>query len=761
MLQVTWRVGLVALAGWCLIASPAAAQDNVEGPWGTTHGDIYGRMRVTEPVVLPFGTGTGAVEAWRVDTTTLGLRRPASRNMIVFDADGNIYWRTTAGNNKLASMAPGGTLRWIAQDDTGGDFVFGMGWNSTTPVVGEERVYALGAGMYGPSGEWVVAAFNKDDGSLIWKTLLANVPFWIDDTQLTPILYDGKLYVAGYDFGELRIHQLDAASGAIDWEVPLSFVLYDAGGQAVLVPQVFPNGDHGMYVQVRNGDGLEGLPEVFGIRIDPDPATGGASFEWEAQGAGPVARTHLIYNPEAPNSGGAGRIYAHTWNDWGNTIYAYDPITGNMFANGGEQPAGGHGYYDVGGVDWDDTTIFAGGFDGRIGLYTDNGDNTFTADVVAYNPWFGEPRVFGQLVRDCAGNSVLITGTNSRSDMGPDHEARVIVTNLSGDVHGAYDDGPLYMDDLKIWDGGVLIVDETFDNYPLGTLAGNGDWIHDNQEPSGHNVNNPVVVVDDPVAPGNNVIMLDAAGSDGGWIGAYLEMADAWGPQVVVQWRQWRADVTDNFWYAFGDSPNDFNGINGWGVCWDISHTMTSWQWEGVWDNRSLPPTPGVWETVEITHDYSAFTATIQIEATTADPVTAIGGMFWTGFDIQLGGTAISSGYNEAMVEFNTGIVADHAFTVRAGPLLGPDPALGEPSKIYYFDNEQLVALEPETVKGDSNCDGAIDAFDIDLFVTALVSPGSWPGPCDFIGANDLNNDGAVDSFDIDPFVALLTGQCP
>ena len=61
---------------------------------------------------------------------------------------------------------------------------------------------------------------------------------------------------------------------------------------------------------------------------------------------------------------------------------------------------------------------------------------------------------------------------------------------------------------------------------------------------------------------------------------------------------------------------------------------------------------------------------------------------------------------------------------------------------------------------GDLNCDGAVNAFDIDPFVLALTDPAgyaaAWPN-CDIMLA-DCNGDGAVNAFDIDPFVLLLIG---
>jgi hypothetical protein len=61
---------------------------------------------------------------------------------------------------------------------------------------------------------------------------------------------------------------------------------------------------------------------------------------------------------------------------------------------------------------------------------------------------------------------------------------------------------------------------------------------------------------------------------------------------------------------------------------------------------------------------------------------------------------------------------------------------------------------------GDLNCDGALNAFDIDPFVLALTDPSAYAGlypNCD-VNRADINGDGSVNAFDIDPFVLLLTG---
>ncbi len=72
------------------------------------------------------------------------------------------------------------------------------------------------------------------------------------------------------------------------------------------------------------------------------------------------------------------------------------------------------------------------------------------------------------------------------------------------------------------------------------------------------------------------------------------------------------------------------------------------------------------------------------------------------------------------------------------------------------------------TPPADANCDGAVDFFDIDPFVIAVVDGelawmdyfGGTP-PCDFLCVNDLDGSGTVDFFDIDPFVVCVTEGCP
>lgn len=73
-------------------------------------------------------------------------------------------------------------------------------------------------------------------------------------------------------------------------------------------------------------------------------------------------------------------------------------------------------------------------------------------------------------------------------------------------------------------------------------------------------------------------------------------------------------------------------------------------------------------------------------------------------------------------------------------------------------------------LRGDSNCDGLINNFDIDPFIIALLQPGEAP-PADYLALatpgcwalrecwGDVRHDGLFNNFDIDPFVECILGQ--
>lgn len=81
----------------------------------------------------------------------------------------------------------------------------------------------------------------------------------------------------------------------------------------------------------------------------------------------------------------------------------------------------------------------------------------------------------------------------------------------------------------------------------------------------------------------------------------------------------------------------------------------------------------------------------------------------------------------------------------------------GSPAKTYFAG----WRCPSDFVRGDLNCDGAVDTYDIDPFVTALVNPNAYTAafPDCYREAADCNADGATNVFDIDPFVEALLGR--
>ena len=75
------------------------------------------------------------------------------------------------------------------------------------------------------------------------------------------------------------------------------------------------------------------------------------------------------------------------------------------------------------------------------------------------------------------------------------------------------------------------------------------------------------------------------------------------------------------------------------------------------------------------------------------------------------------------------------------------------------------VAYEQITVsrcaRGDVNCDGSVDFFDIDPFLLALFDPAAYAAAYPGCDNADISGDGNVDFFDIEPFLACLFAGCP
>ncbi len=90
---------------------------------------------------------------------------------------------------------------------------------------------------------------------------------------------------------------------------------------------------------------------------------------------------------------------------------------------------------------------------------------------------------------------------------------------------------------------------------------------------------------------------------------------------------------------------------------------------------------------------------------------------------------------------------------ISALDLYAGEPSSGGTSGTYFDDVSLVLAGGCEPC--DTNCDGTVDAFDIEPFIGILT--GSIPNPCSAC-AGDADGSGTVDAFDIEPFINCLTG---
>ncbi|MCP4247595.1 MAG: hypothetical protein GY778_11150, partial [bacterium] len=377
-----WTLACVGIVLGC---AAVAGADEVAAPWGTIHGNNSGTAS-SDHATMVFDASTwsfGATEAWSVDLDAAGIRRTAFWSSITFDEDGNLYWKghestSGAADSQVVSVAPDGTARWTGNDGAGGDHFVGS-TSTDSVVVGDGgssgRVYALGDAGTTDSG--FVVAYSKLDGSAQWLTTLPGSKFSGTDVgarRLTPVLYNGKLYVVGafqFPGPVVKVYQIDSTTGILDWSADLtagfSGITVNYRGQMTLVPDAFGAGKHGLYFNGSSGNGNDTKNEMNALELDT--TANSASIKWSAEG-GHVTRSHVMHLALGAAGPTDDRVCTHTWTDFGAELYCWDLDGLNPVADN-NQPDSGHGFYDVGCVDFDGDDIIAGGFDGRIIRYQD------------------------------------------------------------------------------------------------------------------------------------------------------------------------------------------------------------------------------------------------------------------------------------------------------------------------------------------------------------------------------------------------------
>jgi hypothetical protein len=126
-------------------------------------------------------------------------------------------------------------------------------------------------------------------------------------------------------------------------------------------------------------------------------------------------------------------------------------------------------------------------------------------------------------------------------------------------------------------------------------------------------------------------------------------------------------------------------------------------------------------------------------------------------------GTDADPSFSTFIMVRSAGLVIDLEGTPRSRPSVCDWNADGLSDVLLGSGDGKVRLYRNHYATGDLNCDGAVNAFDIDPFVLALTSaPGFEAYQAVFSSCEgmlaDANGDGAVNAFDIDPFVRLLTG---
>jgi hypothetical protein len=116
------------------------------------------------------------------------------------------------------------------------------------------------------------------------------------------------------------------------------------------------------------------------------------------------------------------------------------------------------------------------------------------------------------------------------------------------------------------------------------------------------------------------------------------------------------------------------------------------------------------------------------------------------------------------------GTLFNFRFDANVGPATGPltlgvfrpavQTSLTVQVSIPQAPADPCAAIAP----ADANCDGTVDFFDIDPFLTALFDHNAYIANAEWCGndcAADVNGDHVVDFFDIDPFLNCVFSGCP
>jgi hypothetical protein len=776
----------LAVAALAFLAVPTIAQDNLDGPWSTAFG-VNGTARAPFPVI--FDVGGDWEVAWMLDPdpnepNAIGFDPPANATQIVFDAAGNLYWHDMGfwyNDDYVASCTPDGEMRWVGPP---GDL--GMRLSDISPVVGQDAVYMIGMfdpNEYDPNDFCLgftaqrIFALNKADGSVIWRTKLDNEPDCPEpisnNAQPNPALYDGRLYVMGLpEVGRgVALYQIDAATGTILANNLIPQIVGKMCGNTLLLPDKFGPGIHGLYVLTWDYPYPAEAPQIFGLQVNTNLTPPTASYAWSSSSVEDGSElgdlwwgsfAHILYSETHD------QIYVYTEeNLFGYDAFSFDPISG---AQGWPGDSGGwwenKGWYQTGALDFDDTTLYTGSYDGGFNIFTDDGAGNLTYQGALRHGVWDRPRQFFQLVlEEDTGHTVAVTST-SGIGTGQTH---VVMIDLDDPTEPANEDGPTYIDDIEVYQGPdannlTLVWSDNFEAYAEGELPPASGW----ESIYGGEQSAPVVA-EDPTGEGHGkVACIDPIRPSNPndpftFQGIYHPFAQTTGNVIVTKYKQWREDCTEIYEVLWGEDPNEYS--RGYAYAYDPDCRLCTLEWLELW-NQPNYQVPERWEQVTYTYDFTAETSTVNIdgrEVTSSwrDPNGVLYPFAPTDSAAGFGFTMWDTEWGENWDRVRVNQLHDVRYgwldlNILGGPMVGPD------GKIYYFETHQsggdpwnppnpypgwLFALQPVAeCSADIDGDGDTDLADLQMLLAAY---GSHTGDPNYNANADFEPDGDVDLADL------------
>jgi hypothetical protein len=761
------------------VPDPYSIEDQVWGPYGIKNGDIYGTAQ--SDVVVPSSNLRLRMIDQRSD-----LPDPTSHRQLLFDARGNIYYVTWY--RSVRSLNPDLTNRWETASLANGCL------ENECLIVGDRYVYA--AVPPTTDGGFVtipaqIVALRKGDGSIAWQIQLPGEAY-VDCAPSKPkmTLWNDKLYyvgapdMAGVDM--IYLYQVDATSGNLDWTEPLACgteAPQGRWGTVAFVPDLYasdPDGYvHALFFQGHSETENDGLSDAMAVQINPAV---GARVVWGVD-AGYALRSHPIFSDET------GLVYMCNQSNWkGHSTWVFDPYAGLLAhyeTSGYDRPR-----EDVVGLDYDGRTIHSGNDMGVVYSEVD-ADGTGLSlirkqrqyDPAILNPnhpdfggYFGDQAI---LLQNEDGDTLMLTAHQrwwydpdgyTAEGRGPE---QVVLLNLTQDdgspTEEDLDDGPIYIDNVRLLEDGVPVFSDDFESYDLGPLPFYPDspWTY-----TGDVGASMPMIVDDG---GNKVLAIDPFG---GYSNEYVAIKALLGqeyPQsseavMRLEWMQKRTDLTDNVGIEVVPYDPTPPGYNPWGVYeWDGGGEPSYQKAWGVGGDPDWSPTAllqvDTWEPGVLIWDYLNWEFNMTINGTNEGGVPPVFDTSKTMnyIEIYMQATSVTSSSWTPPLFTPVAMYKASEWTGEAWDWSDLDALSISPTGDIYFmqfgDGRRYTRLTM-TFVGDVNCDGIVNNFDIRAFVLALTNPESYAAQfpdCDIMNA-DVDGDGIVTNFDISPFIQLLSG---